>query len=340
MSDNFQLSLLPERKMDWRTLVTSYGLVALMILLLLFARLLWPEQIQFRLTRNVTEIIPTPDMQQEPVQPPVLPQKIVIAKLPPVQIPTPKLVLPTIVRATPKPLPKEIEPPKLEARLTPATVVPVSAARPARLLYTGSFGSSAVATLNTAVEKVQTGGFGDPNGLKPQDKSTRESSATLGSFDMPQGAGHGNGSGGAKGVEGTIASAGFGSGIAQPGHGDGRAPGVVAQTAFDSQSLAPAVVKHRAEAGPATTPIEITFKPKPVYTDEARKLQLQGEVLLEVTFAANGQLHVNRVVRGLGHGLDEAAVIATNNMKFKPAQRNGSPVDLTAVVHVVFELAM
>ena len=66
---------------------------------------------------------------------------------------------------------------------------------------------------------------------------------------------------------------------------------------------------------------------------------LEGEVLLEVEFAANGQLHVNRVVRGLGHGLDETAVAAANKMRFKPALRNGQAIDSTAIVHVVFQLA-
>ena len=47
----------------------------------------------------------------------------------------------------------------------------------------------------------------------------------------------------------------------------------------------------------------------------------------------------DRVVRGLGHGLDEAAITAANKMRFKPALRNGQPVDSTAVVHVVFQLA-
>jgi len=68
-------------------------------------------------------------------------------------------------------------------------------------------------------------------------------------------------------------------------------------------------------------------------------MKLQGEVLLEVLFGANGQLHVSRVVRGLGHGLDEAASAAANKMRFKPAMRSGVPVDSTAVVHVVFQLA-
>ncbi|HEV2699788.1 MAG TPA: energy transducer TonB, partial [Terriglobales bacterium] len=88
-----------------------------------------------------------------------------------------------------------------------------------------------------------------------------------------------------------------------------------------------------------TTQVEILYKPKPVYTDEARRLNIEGEVLLEVVFGANGDLHVNRVVRGLGHGLDEAAVGAANKIKFKPAQRNGSPVDSLSIVHVMFQTA-
>jgi hypothetical protein len=44
-------------------------------------------------------------------------------------------------------------------------------------------------------------------------------------------------------------------------------------------------------------------------------------------------------VRGLGHGLDETAIAAANKMRFKPAMRAGQPVDSTAVVHVVFQLA-
>jgi TonB family protein len=66
---------------------------------------------------------------------------------------------------------------------------------------------------------------------------------------------------------------------------------------------------------------------------------LQGEVLVQVLFGANGQAQVLGVMRGLGHGLDEAAVNAANKIRYKPAQQNGRPVDSTAVVHVVFELA-
>lgn len=341
MSDDFQLGLLPEKKINWRTLVTSYGLVCLLLLFLVSASFLWPDKIEFHQRFTLTEVIPTPEAEpQAPKPPPILPPKI-IAKLPPVEVQeTPKIVLPKVVRVQPKPVPRDVEPPKLEARFSSPVLMNVSTPRPAKLLYTGSFGSSAVATLNASAEKVQTGGFGATDGLKGQGKpGAHLETAQLGSFDSPQGPGKGNGMGGAKGLQGTVSNAGFGNGVAQSANG-GHPHAVVAQTAFNSPEVAPANAKRSLEEGPATLPIEITYKPKPTYTEEARKLQVEGEVLLEVVFGANGQLHVNRVVRGLGHGLDEAAIVAANNMRFRPAQRNGAPVDSTAVVHVTFELAM
>jgi len=114
----------------------------------------------------------------------------------------------------------------------------------------------------------------------------------------------------------------------------------VQTSGFGSQEVAQNTAHlQRVDSGPPPTAVEITYRPNAVYTDEARSLKLEGEVLLEVEFAANGQLHVNRIVRGLGHGLDEAAVAAANKMRFKPASRNGQAMDSTAIVHVVFQLA-
>jgi TonB family protein len=210
-------------------------------------------------------------------------------------------------------------------------------------VHTGDFGgSSQKPTVNAAVDKVQTGGFGDPNGLKGEGKQgAKLYAAAAGGFDMPVGPGQGNGSGGAKGIKGTVASADFGNGIATGGKGDGRSNGQgVATGGFGSQAVAHQGPKIAApDTGAPTSPVEITYKPNPAYTDEARTLKLEGEVLLEVSFAASGTLHVNRVVRGLGHGLDEAAIAAANKMRFKPALRNGQPVDSTAIVHVLFQMA-
>jgi TonB family protein len=100
------------------------------------------------------------------------------------------------------------------------------------------------------------------------------------------------------------------------------------------------VRSHSAEASAAPgVPAEILFKPTPVYTQEARNLRIEGEVLLEVVLAASGSLHVVRVVHGLGHGLDDNAVRAAEQIHFKPATRNGQPTDSTVVLHIIFQLA-
>jgi TonB family protein len=340
---NFQLGLLPERKMDWRTLATSYGVQALLVLLLLNVGLILPERLNVARQYHITELIPTPSLRPEPleVKPPIQHPKL----LPPAPLPTPKLTVPQEVRApriqAPTPPP---EPPKVAMNnFMPAVLKVPGGARPAQIVHTGDFGSSAPPTVNLPAPKVQTGGFGDPNGLPGTGKpGAHLVAANSGSFDLPNGPGQGNGSGGARGVKGTIASAGFGNGIAQPGNGDGRSNGRGVSTGgFGAQEVAQGGMKPQAQlnSGPPTTPVEITFKPNPTYTQEARDLKLEGEVLLEVMFGANGQLQVSRVVRGLGHGLDEAAIAAANKMRFKPALRNGQPVDSTAIVHVVFQLA-
>jgi len=306
-----------------------------------------PDTLLITANYHVTELIPRPALRPEPPPKPK-PLPVHAKLLPPAPVfEAPKLIVPHEIRA-PKPQPQEIEPPKVTMNnFAPAVLKQTSGARPV-LIHTGDFqGSSVAPTVNAPIEKVQTGGFGDPNGLKPSANSKPNGkliASAAGSFDMPVGPGQGNGSGGAKGIKGTVASADFGNGVATAGRGDGRSSGRgsagVQSSGFGSQEIAqntPHV--QRVDSGPAATLVEITYKPNPVYTNEARNLKLEGEVLLEVEFAANGQLHVNRVVQGLGHGLDEAAIAAANKMRFKPASRNGQAMDSTAIVHVVFQLA-
>lgn len=330
-----EFGLLPERRMDWRTFAASYGLEILIILLLIGVRFLFPDTLRLAQRYTVTEIIPRPDLQPDPVKPAEKIERPVVAKLPPpVAFPTAKLIVPKDVRQPKQE--EEKEPPKLEAKFKPPDLAPMKPVV-AKVVYTGAFGSSAPATLSAPIEKVQTGGFGDPNGLPGKGKDTAHLTATqTGAFDLPSGPGKGNGSGGANGIKGTIASAGFGNGIAV---GDSRSQGTVQAAGFGAQEVTHTGARIAADTGPATTSVEIISKPKPVYTEEALQLKVEGEVLLEVMFGANGQLQVNRVVRGLGHGLDESAIAAANQMRFKPALRNGVPMDSTAIVHVFFQLA-
>jgi TonB family protein len=86
-------------------------------------------------------------------------------------------------------------------------------------------------------------------------------------------------------------------------------------------------------------PVEILSKPSPQYTEEARRLRVQGEVVLSVVFQANGALKVVGVVKSLGHGLDQMAEEAASQILFKPAQQAGKPTDFQATLRIEFRLA-
>jgi len=340
----FQLGLLPERKVNKRAMAASYGLVALILLILVNLSLLLPEKLQLQEYR-VTELIPIPSLrpeaEPEPIKPKPVPVKPRPAPVPEVKLAefdTPKLVVPKEIR---REAPKPVEAPQVVVNQFAAPQIKIAEVKRPQLVHTGDFaqtGSSQPATVKAPIEQVQTGGFGDPNGLPGKGKQgAKLYAASLGSFDAPAGPGQGNGSGGAKGIKGTVASADFGSGVATAPKSSGT--GQISTGGFGSQQVVHSGPKVVAQEVGLTTPVEITFKPKPVYTAEARSLKIEGEVTLEMSFGANGTLQVNRVVNGLGHGLDEAAIAAAQKIRFKPALRNGQPVDSLAIVHVRFQLA-
>jgi TonB family protein len=107
---------------------------------------------------------------------------------------------------------------------------------------------------------------------------------------------------------------------------------------FGDASTAAATSRRPSDA-PISSAVEILTKPRPEYTDEARRLRIEGEVLLEVLFGASGSARVLRTIRGLGHGLDENAMAAAREIQFHPAKRGDTAVDSTAIVHITFQLA-
>jgi TonB family protein len=165
----------------------------------------------------------------------------------------------------------------------------------------------------------------------------------MGSFDLPQGPGNGNGTGGSKGIRGTVASAGFGNGVAGPRDGDSgsRGDGKIRSTNFGSAQPPPIDPPKRqtANAPAKDSPVSLLSKPTPSYTTEARQRKIEGDVELEVEFTATGQVHVIRVVQGLGYGLDEAAVSAAEKIRFAPARRDGQPVDAEGRLKIIFRLS-
>jgi TonB family protein len=285
------------------------------------------------------ETPPPPKIEAPKVEAKIEPPKVEVAP------PKPKVAEPVFESRTVEVA--KAQPPKKEIERTDFDSAPAVETRaPRREVADAGFGgSSAPATVKAPPSKVQTGGFGDPNGVPAQNSPNREGVkiAALGSFDLPNGSGYGNGTGGSRGIRGTVADSGFGNGAAMGGSGSGTvAPRKSVASAGFSNAADPVAAAPRTVAmpeKPQLTPVEITFKPKPAYTNEARELHIEGDVLLEVNFGADGQLRVLRVVRGLGHGLDESAQKAAQLIKFKPAARNGQPTDSTAMVHIVFELA-
>ena len=203
-----------------------------------------------------------------------------------------------------------------------------------------SLGSSAIPTLKKPREEVQTGGFGDPHGVPDNGKTDKNPNiAILGAYDIPAGAGQGNGTAGGNGSKGVVTSTGFGNGVAIGTGGSGN-HGTVEPTTFADQATVSAAPKLKPAAAVVNSrPVEILFKPKPEYTDEARAKKIEGQVLLQVIFTASGEVKVERVVQGLGYGLENTAEAAARQIRFRPAQQEGQPVDSNAIVHITFALA-
>ena len=121
----------------------------------------------------------------------------------------------------------------------------------------------------------------------------------------------------------------------------GSSAGVVGKVASAGISAEPTAFAPppKVVAGPPPTDLVVISKPQPQYTSEAKQLRVQGDVILRVTFEANGQVVVQSIVRGLGHGLDEEARRVSQQIRFRPATRNGQAVDMTTIITITFQLA-
>ncbi len=348
MYQHTPFSLLPDRRPPWKEFVLTMGFQGLGLFLLAWAAVLNLAVLDapvhdYHFIRLV-ETPPVVSHEPAPVRE-IPPPRVARTETPPAEV---LRVLAPEVR--PKISPEEVPvAPKVEiAASKPVSLPPAAPVIPRQLVKTHVFstGSPALPTVAAAPKNVQTAGFGDPNGIPTHETSAKPVNiAPAGSFDLPVGPGYGNGTGGAKGVRGVVASTGFGNGIAT-GDGSGkvnssRGNGVQKSGFGDAQAVSVAHLRPRPtdDSAGKMVPAEVIFKPTPTYTPEARNLRIEGEVVLEVVFEASGKLRIVRVVQGLGHGLDEAASHAAEQIRFKPAKRDGQPSDYTAVVHIVFQLA-
>jgi protein TonB len=82
----------------------------------------------------------------------------------------------------------------------------------------------------------------------------------------------------------------------------------------------------------------VLFAPEPEFSEEARKAKFMGVVLVNLVVDANGHPQNVHTLRGVGMGLDEKAVEAVKQYKFRPAMKNGKPVAVELNVEVNFQI--
>jgi protein TonB len=87
-----------------------------------------------------------------------------------------------------------------------------------------------------------------------------------------------------------------------------------------------------------TTKARLISKPEPQYTEDARKNQITGTVVLKVVFASNGSVTNIRTVSGLPYGLTERAIAAARQIKFTPATKDGHQVSMWMQLEYNFNL--
>lgn len=161
--------------------------------------------------------------------------------------------------------------------------------------------------------------FGDPNG---RFSNWNNGTGTGGG----QGSGSGTGQGSGRGTgAGSGSGSGYGAGIGD-GNGNGRGSGE------DGDAGPPPEVKRVTQA------MKIISKPRPGYTDAARQNNIQGTVILRVTFLGSGQIGSVSVVKGLPNGLSEQAIAAAKRISFEPQKVNGQGQPITKQVEYTFSI--
>lgn len=160
-----------------------------------------------------------------------------------------------------------------------------------------------------------------PYGLRNGTDGISDGSGTGGGLGNGNGRGQGNGNG-------TGLGNGNGSGRGNgDGDGDGNGKGGGGNNEFDDPI----------KVGP-TVGVKIISKPRPGYTDAARVNNIQGTVILKVTFNANGTIGGVSVVKGLPNGLTEQAIAAAKGIRFEPAKKGGSPYAVNKNVEYSFTI--
>jgi TonB family protein len=305
-----------------------------------------------RTSRTLTfvRMLPAPDparlVPRAPLRlPPVVKEQPKIIEAARVEIeapPIPDRVMTRVEPKPPAPEPRRENPiaPERPRPAPPAVTVgtfalnatSARASEPSRSLQPAEFDAPAARAPEIQTVSAAVGAFEQPRfGGRPQPGTDRPNVAADAGFGTATAAVQ------ARPAARALAAGGFDASRGDAGRG-AQPPQAVKVTDFDARVPPPAAPQAPRQQR-VDVPLEILSKPTPTYTDEARALKVEGEVLLEVEFTAMGEIRVLRVARGLGHGLDESAARAVQGMRFKPAQSNGRPIDVRTTVRIVFRMA-
>lgn len=338
--------LLPEPEGRSASFVTSATVNAIILALMIWVGMTAKHVMQqrhFEQTELIFPTTPPPQPKFKTPPPPKLPD-LPKPKLE-VQMQQPKINMPKV---EPRPALKPLE---MEAKLNAPEI---KAAKPAIVLAPqpkAALTAAMPAQNSTVKPSTAPVHLGETFGVTPNPNASRP--ATVAAIGNPYGgmqgpavaphgvigsAGIGNGlkSGSNAGAVGKVAQAGIpgGTGTASTGYPTG---GKVGSVGIKNEVAATPAAQQRKEVAPTT--LQVISKPAVQYTAEARQLKVQGDVVLRVTFTASGQVIVNSIVRGLGHGLDEEARRVASQIRFRPATRNGQAVDMTTNITITFQLA-
>ena len=335
--------LLPEPERSKGALIASLSINGSILALVLIIGMTVKHVVavhHYEVTELIAPTLPPPQPKVKVTVPPA-------PKLPPPpELPKVKLEAPKIELSKPKPEPK---PMMMEAKLP---VPEIKVAKPAIVLAPQPKAALTAAMPAQAPQiKPSTAPvhLGETFGATPNPNATRP--ATIAAIGNPYGGmqgpavaphgvvgstgiGNGTKSGSNAGTMGKVASAGI------PGATGTAANGSYGRVGSAGIPVATTVaVMQKVSMLPASTNLELISKPPVNYTTEARQMKVQGDVILRVTFLASGQVSVQGVLRGLGHGLDEEAQRVARQIRFRPATRDGRPVDMTTNITISFQLA-
>lgn len=338
--------LLPEPDRSPASFISSVVVNGLVLVLMLYIGATAKKVLDEHKYENTVLIVPaTPPpavkvkLPEPPKIKPLEPPKLEIKYDPP------KINMP---KSEPKP---DLKPIEMEAKVTMPVV---KQAKPSIILAPqpkAAFTAAMPAQSKDVKPSTAPVHLGDTFGVTPNPNATRP--ATVAAIGNP----YGGMSGPAVAPHGLVGSTGIGNSATRVGSNSGVAgkvasvgsPGGAATTgnSYANAKVASAGIPKVQTAAPvqqvaqtrAATELEIVSKPSPQYTAEARQLKIEGNVVLHVTFTAGGQVVVQGLVRGLGHGLDEEARRVAQQIRFHPATRNGQAVDLTTNITITFQLA-